>query len=141
MANKDVYIVGTGIAASLMAKQLVEHVFDNELGQFVNRKSIRSNNKDLNRYREINIVMLEAGLESGLQLEGENAFKMYDRYYKKFSMAVAKVPNSPYFNLSVAPSPDVLDIPSDINSDTKKEGYIVQNGPMPFASDAIRTGA
>ena len=90
--------------------------------------------------RELSILMYEAGLEAGLQLDSSSSLTTYNEYIRKFYMEEAKVPNSPYPNLKQAPSPDVLDMEKIIPPFPDKKGYLVQFGPMPFASDAIRIG-
>lgn len=135
-SKKDVIIVGTGIAGSLIAKLLTDHVFDIEKGKMVYRAEI--DNPD--NIRELSIIMYEAGLEAGVELDSSSSFTNYNEYIRKFYMEEAKVPNSPYPNLKQAPSPDVLDIEKIEPPFPDKKGYLVQFGPMPFASDAIRVG-
>jgi hypothetical protein len=64
----------------------------------------------------------------------------YNEYIRTFYIQEAKVPNSPYPNLKQAPSPNVLDMEPIVPPFPDKKGYLVQFGPMPFASDAIRVG-
>ena len=115
----DVVIVGSGIGGSVMAKTLTQ------AGK--------------------SVLLLEAGLETGMNLRKNEAFNNYMDYLDKYYKEAAKVPNSPYPNLEDAPSPDVLDI---VNLDPPKgqprpdipstKGYLVQYGPIPFGSDAWR---
>ena len=134
--KKDVIIVGTGIAGSLIAKLLTDHVFDTEKGKMVYRAEV----DNPENVRELSILMYEAGLEAGLELDSSSSLTTYNEYIRKFYMEEAKVPNSPYPNLKQAPSPDVLDMEKIIPPFPDKKGYLVQFGPMPFASDAIRIG-
>lgn len=140
-SKKDVIIVGTGIAGSLIAKLLTDHIYDNEKRKMVHRSEImNAENHHSKRYRELSILMYEAGLEAGLKLDSASSMTNYNEYIRKFYMEEAKVPNSPYPNLKQAPSPDVLDMEKIIPPFPDKKGYLVQFGPMPFASDAIRIG-
>ena len=134
--TKDVVIVGTGIAGSLIAKLLTDHVFDNKKGKMIHRADAKKDHD----VRELSIVMFEAGLEAGLELDSVSSMTNYNEYMRTFYMQEAKVPNSPYPNLKQAPSPNVLDMEPIIPPFPDKKGYLVQFGPMPFASDAIRVG-
>lgn len=136
-AKKDIIIVGTGIAGSLIAKTLSDHVYDSKAGKMVYRTEA---SEDATSVRELEILMFEAGLEAGVELDSMNSFDTYNEYVRKFYKEEAKVPNSPYPNLKQAPSPDVLDIQPITPPFPDKKGYLVQYGPMPFASDAIRIG-
>ena len=81
----DVVIVGSGIAGSVMAKILTK----------AGKK----------------VLLLEAGLESGIALDAEGAYKTYvEAYLKTFYETAAKATNGPYPNITDAKSPDVLDI-------------------------------
>lgn len=104
----DVVIVGSGIAGAIIAKTLVD----------AGKK----------------VLMLDAGLESGMALEGAAAYRVQMAYLDTFYRATAKAPNSPYPNLKNAPSSDVLDV-KPIESMDRKSGYFVQKGPLPFGSD------
>jgi choline dehydrogenase-like flavoprotein len=109
----DVVIIGAGIAGAIVAKTL------SQAGK--------------------SILILEAGEGlQGIDVEGEEAFKVYQSYLDTFYKAEAKVPNSPYPNLPAAPSPDVLDIKAIEGTTPSTAGYFVQAGPMPFASDYTR---
>ncbi len=134
--KKDVIIVGTGIAGSLIAKLLTDHVFDTETKKMIHRADLG----DSQAYRELSILMYEAGLEAGLALDSASSMTNYNEYIRKFYMEEAKVPNSPYPDLKQAPSPNVLDMQPITPPFPDKKGYLVQFGPMPFASDAIRVG-
>src|SRR5437588_1328432 len=105
----DVVIVGAGIAGAILAKTL--------------SKAGKS------------VLILEAGEGvHGIDLEPQEAFKVYQGYLDTFYKAVAKAPNAPYPNLPTAPSPDVLDIQRIEGTTPSTTGYFVQAGPMPFAS-------
>jgi choline dehydrogenase-like flavoprotein len=134
--TKDVIIVGTGIAGSLIAKLLTDHVFDNTKGKMIHRADAKKGDN----VRELSILMFEAGLEAGLELDSVSSMTNYNEYMRTFYLQEAKVPNSPYPNLKQAPSPNVLDMEPIIPPFPDKKGYLVQFGPMPFASDAIRVG-
>lgn len=135
--KKDVVIVGTGIAGSLIAKTLSDHVYHIPSGKMIHRAKVQD---DPDSVRELNILMYEAGLKAGVQLDAMNSFETYNEYMKTFYKEEAKVPNSPYPNLRQAPSPNVLDIKPINQPFPDKTGYLVQYGPLPFASDAIRVG-
>ncbi|GEN74357.1 GMC oxidoreductase [Chryseobacterium hagamense] len=134
--KKDVIIVGTGIAGSLIAKLLTDHVFDKQTRKMIHR----SDSGDPDTYRELSILMYEAGLEAGLELDSASSMTTYNEYIRKFYKEEAKVPNSPYPDLRQAPSPNVLDMQPITPPFPDKKGYLVQFGPIPFASDAIRVG-
>jgi len=134
--KKDVIIVGTGISGSLIAKLLTDHVYDTKEGKMIHRADAKKS-EDI---RELSILMLEAGLEAGLELDSVSSMTNYNEYIRTFYNQEAKVPNSPYPNLKQAPSPNVLDITPITPPFPDKNGYLVQFGPMPFASDAIRVG-
>lgn len=134
--KKDVIIVGTGIAGSLIAKLLTDHVFDIDTKKMVHR----TETDDSKTYKELSILMYEAGLEAGIELDSATSMVTYNDYIRKFYMEEAKVPNSPYPDLKQAPSPNVLDMQPIVQPFPDKKGYLVQFGPMPFASDAIRVG-
>ena len=134
--TKDVIIVGTGVAGSLVAKLLTDHVYDCLNKKLIHRLEVTPKIK----IREISILMLEAGLEAGVELESSAAHETYDNYLNTFYNKIAKTPNSPYPVLDQAPSPDVIDIQQINPSNPNTEGYLVQLGPTPFASDAIRVG-
>jgi hypothetical protein len=87
--------------------------------------------------REISILMFEAGLEAGLELDSVSSMTNYNEYIRTFYLQEAKVPNSPYPNLKQAPLP-MCWIWTIVPPFPDKKGYLVQFGPMPFASDAIR---
>lgn len=203
--KKDVIIVGTGIAGSLIAKLLTDHVYSVNGKKFIHRtaanmkfkeilaeigfdsvkklehlprsasyKKETGSAKDLthkkidaqaakknidpqtleNRiglelfktyfflefFHEISILMYEAGLEAGVELDSVSSMTNYNEYIRTFYTQEAKVPNSPYPDLKQAPSPNVLDIAQINPPFPDKKGYLVQFGPMAFASDAIRVG-
>lgn len=134
--KKNVIIVGTGIAGSLIAKLLTDHVFDPEKGKMIHRADAKKTEK----IRELSVLMLEAGLEAGIELDSVSSMTTYNEYIRTFYKEAAKVPNSPYPNLKPAPSPNILDMEKITPPFPDKKGYLVQFGPMPFASDAIRVG-
>ncbi len=105
----DVVIVGSGIAGAIIAKTLT--------------------------HAGKSVLILEAGLEQGMDLDPTGAAANYQNYLNTYYTNPIKVPNSPYPNLKVAPSADVIDIKADTPYDT---GYLVQKGPVPFASDNFR---
>lgn len=109
----DVVIVGAGIAGAIVAKTLSD--------------------------AGVRVLLLEAGMSAGLDLESKEAFLNYQSYLDRFYLANAKVPNSPYPNLPAAPSPDVLDLAQISGTTPDTNGYFVQTGPLPFASDYART--
>ena len=115
MENKDydVVIVGSGISGSIVAKLLTN----------AGKK----------------VLILEAGLHTGMAMDSEGAFKTYQDYIHKFYNAPAKVPNSPYPSIKNAPSIDVLDLEVMKKNQPSTKGYLVQMGPLPFASDCART--
>lgn len=134
--KKDVIIVGTGIAGSLIAKLLTDHVFDSTKGKMVHRADAQKSDN----IQELSVLMFEAGLEAGTELDSVSSMTNYNEYIRTYYMEAAKVPNSPYPNLKQAPSPNVLDMEQITPPFPDKTGYLVQFGPMPFASDAIRVG-
>jgi choline dehydrogenase-like flavoprotein len=104
----DAVIVGSGIAGAVVAKTLTD----------AGKK----------------VLMLDASLESGMALEGEQAYRTQAAYLNTFYRAIAKAPNSPYPNLKNAPSSDVLEAqPVEIMD--PNTGYFVQKGPLAFGSD------
>jgi len=109
----DVVIVGSGIAGSIMAKTLTQ------AGK--------------------SVLLLEAGLTEGVNMQRNGSFYNYMNYVDTFYQAGIKVPNSPYPDLKDAPSIDVIDV-EDIPSPTEPstKGYLVQAGPTPFGSDCWR---
>ena len=110
----DVVIVGSGIAGCVMAKTLTQ------AGK--------------------NVLLLEAGLQAGINLDKNGNFLNYMDYLETFYKADIKVPNSPYPNLPDARSVDVSDIVVPLSPSTgpTTKGYLVQAGPLAFASDCYR---
>jgi choline dehydrogenase-like flavoprotein len=104
----DAVIVGSGIAGAVMAKTLTD----------AGKK----------------VLLLDAGLESGMALGGPQAYQNQMLYLDTFYKATAKAPNSPYPKLKTAPSADVLDV-QPVERMDHKSGYLVQKGPLPFGSD------
>jgi choline dehydrogenase-like flavoprotein len=80
------------------------------------------------------VLVLEAGPAAG------RTWADYQANVERFQATAAKVPNSPYAATAGAPFPNVLDIarltPGGPPSDT---GYFVQEGPLPFSSDYLRS--
>jgi choline dehydrogenase-like flavoprotein len=109
----DVVIVGAGIAGAILAKTL------SQAGH--------------------RVLILEAGLQAGADLHGNEAYLNYQSYLERFYLSNAKVPNAPYPNLQDAPSPTVLDLAPISGTTPDTTGYFVQTGPLPFASDYART--
>lgn len=105
----DVVIVGTGIAGAIMAKTLTQ------AGK--------------------SVLMLEAGLEAGMAMDRDTAYRNYQRYLTTFYSKTNKGTNGPYPDLTDAQSVDVLQIEAKTPYDS---GYLVQLGPLPFASDCLR---
>lgn len=110
--NYDVVIVGSGIAGSIVAKLLTNE----------GKK----------------VLLLEAGLKAGMEMNPEKVYKNYQNYLNRFYQASAKVPNAPYPNLKDAPSSNVLDLEPIQKGVPSDKGYFVQMGPLPFASDNTR---
>lgn len=110
--NYDVVIVGSGIAGSIVAKILTN----------AGKK----------------VLLLEAGLEAGMAMNQEAVYTNYQNYLETFYTADAKVPNAPYPDIPDAPSIDVLDIQVPQPGVPSTKGYLVQMGPIPFASDCTR---
>jgi choline dehydrogenase-like flavoprotein len=115
MDNKDydVVIVGSGIAGSIVAKLLTN----------AGKK----------------VLLLEAGLQAGIAMDPEENYKNYQSYLDTFYRASAKVPNSPYPDIKDAPSANVLDLVPMKKGVPSTKGYLVQMGPIPFASDNTRS--
>ena len=80
------------------------------------------------------VLVLEAGPAAG------RTWAEYEANVEQYRAAGFKVPNSPYYSPPDAPSPNVLDIrkltPGSLPDDN---GYFVQDGPLPFASDYLRS--
>ena len=114
MENKDydVVIVGSGISGSLVANLLTN----------AGKK----------------VLLLEAGLKAGISLDKEGSYKTYQEYLNTFYNANAKAPNSPYPDIKDAPSIDVLSLAKLTPKQPFTSGYLVQMGPIPFASDCLR---
>jgi choline dehydrogenase-like flavoprotein len=108
----DVVIVGAGIAGAIVARTLVA------AGK--------------------SVLVLEAGLSAGMDFD--KAADTYQGYLDTFYKASAKVPNAPYPDLPVAPSPSVMDVSQIAPGAVDTQGYFVQRGPLPFPSDYIRVG-
>jgi choline dehydrogenase-like flavoprotein len=112
----DVIVVGAGIAGATVAKTVAE-----------------AGGK--------RVLVLEAGRSTGMSAD------KYQSHVEAFQATLAKVPNSPYPNNPNAPQADVLDLqqlmpPPAPNqapgSVVGTSGYLVQTGPLPFASDYVR---
>ena len=111
--NYDVVIVGSGIAGAITAQLLTN----------AGKK----------------VLLLEAGLQAGIAMNQEANYAVYQEYLNTYYEAAAKVPNAPYPNLKDAPSPNVLDLAPITPVQPLTNGYFVQMGPQPFASDNTRT--
>lgn len=96
----DVVITGSGVAGAIIAKTLVD------AGK--------------------SVLVLEAGLDEGVALGGDAAYRTHQGYLETFYKALAKAPNSPYPAIANAPSTD--------------GEYMVNKTKQPFASDALRAG-
>lgn len=105
----DVAIIGTGVAGAVIAKMLTN----------AGKK----------------VLMLEAGLDAGIVLDGEEAFNTHYRYLQDYYANNIKTPNSPYPVIKNALSAEVLEIPPRYPRNTK--GYFVQLGPDTFGSDNL----
>ncbi len=105
----DVVIVGSGVAGSVLAKTLTQ----------ANKK----------------VLILEAGLTAGVALDPEASFRTYKGYVDTFYDKAVPATNGPYPDIPEAPSSNVLEIEAKTPYDT---GYLVQKGPLPFASDSLR---
>lgn len=134
----DVVIVGGGWAGSLLAYRL-------------------SN-------AQKNVLVLEAGIPiEGLITDQDqqelNTTGTRAKFLNDFFLAMAKTPESPYVQNFNAPRPSVLDIKqvtppfltpntppptpvdcSDVQQSIKKDGYLIQQGPIPFGSTYERRG-
>ncbi len=108
----DVVIVGSGIAGSIVAKILTN----------AGKK----------------VLLLEAGLQAGIALDPTVAYNNYQSYLNRFYNASIKVPNAPYPNIKDAPSIDVINLAPLQKGVPNTDGYLVQMGPIPFASDCVR---
>jgi choline dehydrogenase-like flavoprotein len=80
------------------------------------------------------VLVLEAGPAAA------RTWADYEANVEQYRAAGFKVPNSPYYSPPDAPSPNVLDIrkltPGGPPDDT---GYFVQDGPLPFSTDYLRS--
>ncbi|WP_441251406.1 GMC family oxidoreductase [Kitasatospora sp. McL0602] len=57
---------------------------------------------------------------------------------ERFRSATFKTPNSPYLSTDSAPSPDVTDLTGSAGGGYRAGGYLVQRGPLPYASGYLR---
>lgn len=80
------------------------------------------------------VLILEAGAAPAQTFAG------YREYLERFYTQTIKVPNAPYPNDPHAPAPNVLDVHKIPAGGMSDEGYFVQRGPLPFASDYTRAG-
>ena len=80
------------------------------------------------------VLVLEAGPAVG------RTWAEYEANVTQYRGAGFKVPNAPYYSPPDVPSPSVLDIrpltPGSLPDDT---GYFVQDGPLPFGTDYLRS--
>jgi choline dehydrogenase-like flavoprotein len=80
------------------------------------------------------VLVLEAGPAAG------RTWSDYQANVTRFQATAAKVPNSPYAPSADAPFPSVLDIaPLTPGGPPDDAGYFVQEGPLPFSSDYLRS--
>jgi choline dehydrogenase-like flavoprotein len=80
------------------------------------------------------VLVLEAGPAAG------RTWADYQANVGHYLAAPAKVPNSPYATSADAPFPSVLDIePLAPGGPPGDAGYFVQEGPLPFSSDYLRS--
>src|SRR6185437_9072665 len=107
----DVVVVGSGIAGSVIAKTLTQ----------ANKR----------------VLLLEAGLTAGAELAPDEAYRTYQSYLTTFHDKAVPATNGPYPDIPEAPSPNVL----EIQTPPYDTGYLVQMGPLPFASDCLRAPA
>jgi choline dehydrogenase-like flavoprotein len=105
----DVVIVGAGIAGALVAKRLVAA-----------RKRV---------------LLMEAG--QGFHLEGDAAYRDYQKFVQRYYANPIKVPNSPYPPNPNAPSQDCAQAGSP-QWRFPGSGYFVQQGNLPLSSDYLR---
>lgn len=105
----DVVVVGSGIAGAILVKQLTN------AGK--------------------SVLLLEAGLQAGMAFDPVADFENYQSYLERFYSSTIKATNTPYPSIPDAPSINVLDIQAQTPYET---GYLVQMGPLPFASDCLR---
>ncbi|UAA39848.1 GMC family oxidoreductase [Paraneptunicella aestuarii] len=110
----DVVIVGGGISGGVMAQKLVEQ------------------HQAANNGKELKILILEAGTDTGKTFAG------YNKYMSTFFTALAKIPNSPFPQNPNAPQPLVTDLAPIKNNQPLTSGYFVQRGPLPFGSTYTR---
>ncbi|MEU5402375.1 GMC family oxidoreductase [Streptomyces sp. NPDC005963] len=57
---------------------------------------------------------------------------------ERFRSALIKVPSAAIAPNAPAPSPDVLDLSGDPEGGFRASGYLLQNGPLPYASGYLR---
>lgn len=105
----DVVVVGSGIAGAVLAKVLTQAGKD--------------------------VLLMEAGLQAGMAFKPEEDYANYQSYLNQFYESTIKATNTPYPDITDAPSIGVLEIEAKTPYDT---GYLVQLGPLPFASDCLR---
>ncbi|WP_326613728.1 GMC family oxidoreductase [Streptomyces scopuliridis] len=104
----DVIVVGAGIAGSLVARRLGE--------------------------RGWRVLVLESGV--GDDVTGPDGRPAAD--VERFRAAPVKVPSAAIADNAVVPSPDVLDLAGRPGGGYRTDGYLVQNGPLPYASGYLR---
>lgn len=79
------------------------------------------------------VLLLEAGLESGALGKTRDIFTNYQGYTNTYRKEFIKTPNSPYPTSKDAPSIDVKEIYKE-----PSQSYLIQKGPIAFASDCLR---
>ncbi|MFJ9406737.1 GMC family oxidoreductase [Streptomyces sp. NPDC101393] len=78
------------------------------------------------------VLVLEAGVGDGDQDGGQASDG------ERFRAAPAKVPSSAIAANPLVPSPDVLDIGGVPGGGYRADGYLTQDGPLPYASGYLR---
>jgi choline dehydrogenase-like flavoprotein len=80
------------------------------------------------------VLVLEAGPAVG------RTWAEYQANVAMFRAAAIKVPNSAYYTPPDAPSPNVLDVHQiAVGGPPDDTGYFVQDGPLPFGTDYLRS--
>ena len=104
----DVIVVGAGIAGSLLAKQLGA--------------------------RGHRVLVLEAGVGGGPADPPDGGGGAVERYQR----ALAKVPSAAIAENPLVPSPEVLALTGLPGGGYRAGGYLLQDGPLPYASGYLR---
>jgi choline dehydrogenase-like flavoprotein len=77
------------------------------------------------------ILVLEAGTGTA------DTWQDHQNALRAFRTAVVKTPTVPYHTTAAAPSPDVLDLTGGPDG-FAADGYLIQRGPLPYASPYLR---